>query len=54
MRGKIQSVINWFKNIPNKHLYKFLMFDIKDFWSINKRKDAMGGHKICQMSHFYN
>ena len=27
-----ESVISWLKNIPNKHLYKFLMFDIKDFY----------------------
>ena len=27
-----ESVINSFKKIPNKHLYKFLMFDIKDFY----------------------
>ena len=27
-----ESVINWFKSIPNKHLYTFLMFDIKDFY----------------------
>ena len=27
-----ESVINWFKNIPSKHLFKFLMFGIKDFY----------------------
>ena len=27
-----ESVISWLKNIPNKHLYKFLMFDIKEFY----------------------
>ena len=27
-----QNVIEWFKNIPDKHLYKFIMFDIKDFY----------------------
>ena len=26
------SVIKWFKNINNKRLYKFLWFDIKDFY----------------------
>ena len=26
------SVIKWFKNINNKWLYKFLQFDIKDFY----------------------
>ena len=26
------SVIKWFKNINNKRLYKFLQFDIKDFY----------------------
>ena len=30
-RKKTESVINWFKNIPNKHLYMFLTFDIKEF-----------------------
>ena len=33
-----ESVINWFKNIPNKHLYKFLMFDLKDFYPSIKEK----------------
>ena len=33
-----ESVINWFKSIPNKHLYKFLMFDIKDFYPSIKEK----------------
>ena len=41
-----ESVINWFKSIPNKHLYTFLMFDIKDFYPSIK-KAVMGGHKIC-------
>ena len=27
-----ESLINWFKNVPDKHLYMFLMFDIKDFY----------------------
>ena len=26
-----ESVINWFKSIPNKLLHTFLIFDIKDF-----------------------
>ena len=26
-----ESVTNWFKSIPNKHLYTFLMFGFKDF-----------------------
>ena len=26
------SVITWFRNIKDKHLYKFLIFDIKDFY----------------------
>ena len=26
------SVIDWFKRIEQKHLYKFIMFDIKDFY----------------------
>ena len=25
------TVINWFKGIRNKHLYKFVIFDIKEF-----------------------
>ena len=33
-----ESIISWFKNIPNKHLYKFLMFDIKDFYPSIKEK----------------
>ena len=33
-----ESVIKWFKNIPNKDLYKFLMFDIKDFYPSIKGK----------------
>ena len=28
----MMSVIKWFKNINNKRLYKFLQFDIKDFY----------------------
>ena len=32
------NVINWFKNISNKHLYKLSLFDIKDFYpSINDK-----------------
>ena len=27
-----ESIINWFRNIPYKHLYKFLTFDNKDFY----------------------
>ena len=26
------SVIEWFKRIEQKHLYKFIIFDIKDFY----------------------
>ena len=33
-----ERIINWFKNIPNKHLYKFLMFDLKDFYPSIKEK----------------
>ena len=33
-----ESVINWFKSIPNKHLYMFLMFGIKDFYPSIKEK----------------
>ena len=48
MNGKnTESVINWFKSIPNKHFYTFLMFDIKDFYPSTKEKAAMGGHEIC-------
>ena len=36
--GNTGSVINWFKKIPNKNLYKFLMFDIKDFYPSVKEK----------------
>ena len=32
------KVIEWFKNIENKQMYKFIMFDIKDFYpSISKK-----------------
>ena len=32
-----QGVIGWFKGIDNKQYYKFIMFDIKDFYpSISK------------------
>ena len=34
----IESVIKWFKSIPNKHLYRFLMLDIKDFYPLIKEK----------------
>ena len=34
----IEIVVNWFKKIPNKHLYKFLMFDINDFYPSIKDK----------------
>ena len=33
-----ESVRNWFINISNKHLHKFLMFDIKDFYPSIKEK----------------
>ena len=33
-----ESVINWLKSIPNKYLYLFLMFDIKDFCPSVKEK----------------
>ena len=33
-----ESVINWLKSIPNKHLYTFLMFDITDFYPSMKEK----------------
>ena len=41
-----ESVINWFKNIPNKHLYKFLMFDIKDFYP------SIKGKLLCEAIRF--
>ena len=34
----MESVINWFKNMSNKHLYKFLMFDIKNMYHSIKEK----------------
>ena len=33
-----ESVKSWFQSIPNKHLYTFLMFDIKDFYPSIKEK----------------
>ena len=35
---KTEGVIKWFENIPNKHLYRLLMFDIKDFYPSTKEK----------------
>ena len=32
------SVINWFKKIESKSSHKFLMFDIKDFYSSIKER----------------
>ena len=37
-----ESVINWFKIIPNEHLYTFLMFGIKDFYPSVKEKLLWG------------
>ena len=37
-----ESVINWFKSIPNKHLCTFLMSDIKDFYPSVKEKLLWG------------
>ena len=46
LRNKLQlqqwnntsTVINWLKKIENKNKYKFMIFDIKDFYSsINKK-----------------
>ena len=31
-------VINWFKTIENKNIYKFMTFDIKDFYSSKNKK----------------
>ena len=39
-----QEVIDWFKGIDNKQHYKFIMFDIKDFYpsiSIGILSDAL-------------
>ena len=33
-----ESVINWLKKIPNKHLCKLFMFDIKEFYPSIKEK----------------
>ena len=30
---KTDSVINWFKNLPNKQQLKFIQFDLCDFYS---------------------
>ena len=37
-----ESFINWFKIIPNEHLYTFLMFGIKDFHPSVKEKLLWG------------
>ena len=46
LRNKLQlqqwnnttAVINWFKKIENKNKYKFMIFDIKDFYSLISKK----------------
>ena len=46
LRNKLQlqqwnnttAVINWFKKIEDKNKYKFMIFDIKDFYSSISRK----------------
>ena len=44
-----ESVINWFKNIPNKHLYKFLMFDIKDIYPSIKENLLWGSIRFAKL-----
>ena len=36
--NNITAVINWFQKIENKNKYKFMVFDIKDFYSSVSKK----------------
>ena len=33
-----QNVIDWFNKIPNKKVHKFVVFDIKEFYPLNKEQ----------------
>ena len=46
MNGKTR-VIKWFKNINKKRLYKFLQFDVKDFYSFIKETFL---HEVLQFA----
>ena len=40
-------VIGWFKQIKNKHLYKFATFDIKEFYPSITERLLKKCHKFC-------
>ena len=42
------SVIEWFKRIEQKYLYKFIMFDIKDFYPWTQEKLLNKGLRFAQ------
>ena len=42
------SVIEWFKRIEQKHLYKFIMFDIKDFYMLIQGETLNKGLRFDQ------
>ena len=42
------SVIEWFKRIQQKHLYKFFMLDIKDFYPSIKGEVLSKGLRFAQ------
>ena len=42
------SVIEWFKRIEQKHLYKFIMFDIKDFYPSIQKEVLNKGLRFAQ------
>ena len=42
------SVIEWFKRIEQKHLYKFIIFDIKDFYPSIQEELLNKGLRIAQ------
>ena len=42
------SIIAWFKRIKQKHLYKFIMFNIKDFYLLIQEELLNQGLRIAQ------
>ena len=42
------SVIEWFKRIEQKHLYKFIMLDIKDFYPLIQEELLNKGLRFAQ------
>ena len=46
-RKNTNIVIDWFKQIKNKHLYKFATFDIKEFYPSIVERLLKKCHKFC-------